>query len=384
MKPTIHLIAMHLAYGGVEKAVCAMANLFVEMGYPVKLICTYQMPDAPAYPLDERVEVTYLLKDIPNRNEFKASVASHNPYRILKEGLRSVKILYQKKTRVKKAISRIKEGIVITTRHEDTLVLSKYGAPTVYKIAQLHHDHEFKEMYIDGFKNHYEGIDCFCLLTDQLRDEVKQMMKEGGNEHTCCVTVPNFVDDYPADFKWDRERQGCIAVGRLHPVKGFERMIRLFQSVHEVLPDEELTILGDGEEMENLRMCVQTLGLENHVHLVGAKSAEEVAAYMEKAKLYLMTSYSEGLPFVLIEAQSHGLGAIAYDVRVGPRAVIHEGEDGYLIPDDDQHEFVKKVVEVLSCPKRCEELGRQAFINGKRYTKENVKDIWQKVLEREV
>ena len=81
MKPVVHIIAMHLAYGGVEKAVCAMANLFIELGYPVKLICTYRMPDAPAYPLDDRVEVTYLLKDIPNRQEFKASIASHNPFK---------------------------------------------------------------------------------------------------------------------------------------------------------------------------------------------------------------------------------------------------------------------------------------------------------------
>lgn len=384
MKPVVHIIAMHLAYGGVEKAVCAMANLFIELGYPVKLICTYRMPDAPAYPLDDRVEVTYLLKDIPNRQEFKASIASHNPFKIFKEGLRSVKILYQKKTRVKKAIISIQDGIIITTRHEDSLVLSEHGAKSVYKIAQLHHDHEFKENFVDGFQHHYQGIDCFCLLTDQLRDEVEQMMREGGNQHTRCVTVPNFVDDYPKTVHWGDDRHGCIAVGRLHPVKGFERMIRLFQAIHEMLPDEELTILGDGEQMPVLKELVHSLKLEGCVHLVGAKKADEVAAYMEHAKLYLMTSHSEGLPFVLIEAQSHGLGTVAYDVRVGPRAVIHEGEDGYLIADDDQASFVQKVTEVLASNSECQRLGMKAYVNGQYYTKDNVKKIWQKVLEREV
>ena len=136
--------------------------------------------------------------------------------------------------------------------------------------------------------------------------------------------------------------------------------------------------------MPVLKELVHSLKLEGCVHLVGAKKADEVAAYMEHAKLYLMTSHSEGLPFVLIEAQSHGLGTVAYDVRVGPRAVIHEGEDGYLIADDDQASFVQKVTEVLASNSECQRLGMKAYVKGQYYTKDNVKKIWQKVLEREV
>ena len=51
---TIRILALHLAYGGVEKAICSMANLFVQR-YPVEIISVYDMPNAPAYPLDEHV-----------------------------------------------------------------------------------------------------------------------------------------------------------------------------------------------------------------------------------------------------------------------------------------------------------------------------------------
>ena len=65
---TVRIITLHLAYGGIEKAVCQMANLFAEK-YDVEIISVYDMPDAPAFQIDERVRVRYLLDEIPNRDE---------------------------------------------------------------------------------------------------------------------------------------------------------------------------------------------------------------------------------------------------------------------------------------------------------------------------
>lgn len=379
MKKQINIIAMHLAYGGVEKAVCAMANLFIEMGYPVKIICTYNMPDAPAYPLDEKVEIEYLLKDIPNRQEFREAVRGKNPYKIVKEGFRSVKILYQKKTRVKKAIAHIHEGIIITTRHEDSLVLSRIGDKNVYKIAQLHHDHEFKDQYVQDFKKNYNGIDCFCLLTDKLRDEVAQMMLEGGNTHTKCVTVPNFVDELPKPRHTPLTKQ-CISVGRLHPVKGFDRLIKLFTKIHEQDESVALKIVGSGEEFERLNNQIHESNAEHYITLTGAKHAEEVSELLDESGLYLMTSHSEGLPFVLIEAMSHGLPCIAYDVRVGPSAIIQDSLDGYLIPDNDEDLYVRRCLEVLSDRQLQVQMSNQARQKSNFYTKAEVQKIWKVVL----
>lgn len=382
MKPKIYIFAMHLAYGGVEKAVCAMANLFIELGYPVKIICTYNMPNSPAYPLSQNVEVEYLLKDIPNRKEFMDSLHSFNPFKILYEGCRSVKILYQKKSRIKKRIKQISDGIIITTRHEDSLVLSKYGNDQVYKIAQLHHDHEFKEEYVSGFKNGYQRIDCFALLTDQLKNEVQEMLWSAGNHHTVCVTVPNFVDNFSVEPLHVSKEKHCISVGRLHPVKGFDRLIEAFVKIHEQMSDYDLMIVGDGDEISRLQKMILDLNANEYIHLLGAKNADEVARLMQSASLYLMSSYSEGLPFVLIEAQSACLPIVAYDVRVGPRAVVHDGQDGYLVQDGDIDEFVLKSCEILKDDSLRLAMGNQAYENGKQFCKDSVASIWKKVLEK--
>ena len=93
---TIHIIALHLAFGGVERAIINMANLFAAR-YNVEIISVYNMPNSPAYPLDARVKVRYLLDDVPNRAEWKAAAKGLHPVRFVKESARSVKILMGKR-----------------------------------------------------------------------------------------------------------------------------------------------------------------------------------------------------------------------------------------------------------------------------------------------
>ena len=133
---TIRILALHLAYGGVEKAICSMANLFVQR-YPVEIISVYDMPNAPAYPLDERVKVRYLLKDRPNQKEWHAALRARKPIAFLRESVHAVKVLAEKKMAIQRTIRSIHDGILITTRHADNLVLSLLGDPKVWKIAQV-------------------------------------------------------------------------------------------------------------------------------------------------------------------------------------------------------------------------------------------------------
>ena len=74
----VYIFALHLAFGGIEKAIISMANIFCEK-YDVEIISVYNMPDSPAFGLDDRVKVRYLLKDVPNREEWKAAIARKNP-----------------------------------------------------------------------------------------------------------------------------------------------------------------------------------------------------------------------------------------------------------------------------------------------------------------
>ena len=216
----VRIIALHLAFGGIEKAICSMANLFAER-YDVEILSVYNMPDSPAFPLDERVKVRYLLTDTPNREEWRAALAARDLPGLARESLRAARILREKKRAVIDAVRSAGDGAVITTRPEDNVLLSKYGQPGALKIAQLHQDHRFDKRLVKSFQRDYGGVDVFALLTPGLAEEVRQMM-QGNNSHTKTVYIPNFLERFPRNPLGREREKTVLAVGRLHAVKGFD------------------------------------------------------------------------------------------------------------------------------------------------------------------
>ena len=374
----LRIIALHLAFGGIEKAICSMANLFAER-YEVEILSVYHMPDSPAFPLDERVKVTWLLDDIPNRDEWHAALSAHSLPGIARESIRAARILRDKKRAVIKAIESAEDGVVITTRPEDNVLLSRYGKPGALKIAQLHQDHRFDKTLVKNFQKDYGGVDVFALLTPGLRDEVADMMR-GNNAHTKCVYLPNFLEHFPENpDKYQREKT-VLAVGRLHEVKRFELLIRLFAAVHAQFPDWKLRIVGEGEEREKLEATVRELQAEDYVNLTGKKDAAGVEEEMLRASVFAMTSRSEGFPFVLLEAQSCGLPVVAFDVRVGPGFVVQHGVNGYLAADMVYEDFCEKLASLMKNENLRREMSKAAIAHAAGFSRERVGEMWYSLI----
>lgn len=367
------IIALHLGYGGIEKAVCSMANMFADK-YHVQIISVYDMPNAPAYPIDERVQVRYLLRDVPNREQWRAAIDAKAPGVIVKESLRAVKILRDKRRGVIDAIRSIEDGIIITTRHEDNMLLSKYGRENVLKIAQLHHDHRFEKGIVEGFRKSYGNIDILAMLTPGLRDEAAEMMKDR-NERTRVVYIPNFLEHFPENTDTQREKT-VLAVGRLDEVKRFDLLIREFARLHEGAAQWTLRIAGDGKERENLERLIQELGAEEYISLLGRLESTEVEKEMLSASIYAMTSSSEGFPFVLLEAQSCALPVVAFDVRVGPGAILRDGVNGFLVKEGEHEAFRARLKELMDDRALWKKMSDNAKKTAAEFSMEKVREIW--------
>ncbi len=376
MNKKIHITALHLMHGGVEMAITALSNALVRRGYDVEILCTYNLGE-PAYPLDELVQVRYLTDVHPNRDEFKQAIQHKNLPGIFREGLYAIRVLRLKKKVLKEQFRRIRDGIIISTRNEDSVLLSRYGNKGVLKIAQLHHDHCFDKKLLRDFTRNYENIDYFTLLTPQLQQEVAEIMKH--NHRTECVVMPNFLPD--AEKVTATPENQAVAVGRLHPVKGFARLIRLWKPVFEKT-GTVLKIIGGGDEQQALEQEIAAQGLQQGVILAGAMDHDRVLEEMKKSRLFVMTSLSEGLPFVLIEAMAQGLPAVAYDVRVGPRAIITDGENGFLIPDNDAKAFAAKVQLLVEDTVLREQMSKAAEQRAADFTEDAILEKWKVLFEK--
>ena len=374
----VRIIALHLAFGGIEKAICSMANLFAER-CEVEILSVYHMPDSPAFPLSEQVNVRWLLDDIPNREDWKAALSARDLPGIARESIRAAKILREKKRAVVEAIRSADDGVVITTRPEDNVLLSRYGRPGALKIAQLHQDHRFDKKLVKSFKKEYGGVDVFALLTPGLRDEVRDMMR-GNNSHTRCVYLPNFLEHFPENpGKYAREKT-VLAVGRLHEVKRFDLLIRLFAALHRQFPDWKLRIVGDGDEREKLENTIRELNAEDYVNLTGRKDAAGVEEEMLRASVFAMSSRSEGFPFVLLEAQSCGLPVVAFDVRVGPGFVVQDGVNGYLAADMVYEDFCEKLASLMKDEDQRRRMSEAAIAHAAEFSREKVGEMWYSLI----
>lgn len=377
-KKQVNIIALHLGVGGVEKAIVSMANLFAER-YDVRLYSVYKLPGTPSMPIDERVSVRFLFWDVPNREEWKAAIRQRDLASFCRESVRSLRILFGKRRVVKKLIRNITQGVIITTRHEHNLPLSRYGAKDVLKIGQLHHDHRFEKKYIRGFRRGYRNLDVLCLLTPQLVEEARALMK-GYNSHTELVYMPNFLEHYPAKVSTDDREKTVLAVGRVTGVKRFGLLSEQFVRLHARVPDWKLRIIGDGEDLPRLRAWISERGAEDYIELPGQMDNRQVRAEMLRASIFAMSSSTEGFPFVLLEAQSCALPIVAYDVRVGPGFLVHDGEDGFLVPEGERKLYEDRLAELAADPERRARMGRKAVENAALFSKEKVAEKWYTVI----
>lgn len=377
----ISIISLHLGYGGIERAVCSLANLFADQPdkHSVKIYSVYRVLDKPAFYLDPRVKVEYLFNELPNRESFLAAVKSLNILKILREGIKSARVLIGKKRSVIRAIKSISSGIIITTRTEHNKLLSKYGKKELVKIAQLHHDHRFSAVDLKPFRYNYKNLDIVTVLTPGLQREFSEY-KKGYNDHTRIVCMPNFIEQIP-EIDYSKKEKIIISANRLVPVKRVDELLFIFSAVHKHAPDWRLLIAGDGCEYERLSRLSEELGISDYVDMPGKLSSEELERAMLSSSIFAMTSDNEGFGFVIVEAQSCMLPPVVFDVRVGPETIIKDGVNGFLVRDNDRTQFAEKLLLLINDGQLREQMSKKALENAKRFSKTEFCRFWNELVE---
>lgn len=373
----IYITSLHLRHGGVELVIASLANAFCELGFDVEILCIYNFGE-PAYKIDSKVKITYLTDVLPNREAFKAALDGGKFFSVIREGIHAMRVIRLKKTAMRKAIEGINDGIIISTRNEHSVLLSKYGKDGVLKIAQLHHDHKFDRSLLRDFAENYGNIDYFTILTPKLCEEIKGFMKN--NTHTVCVNIPNFIEAEEVSSSPIIKKQ-VIAAGRLHPDKDFHSLLRVWQIVCEECEGYTLKICGEGELSDDLKNYAEELDISDKVEFSGAVEHGLLLGEMSESVCYAMTSVTECFPLVLLETMYCGTPPIAFDLRVGVDAIIEDGKNGIIVKERDEAEMAEKIVELIENSEKREVLSRGAKERAKEFSKENVMKKWLEILK---
>lgn len=366
----IVILALHLGTGGAERMIANICNLLCEYN-DITILSTYKLHEKPAFDIDSRVKIEYLLDNLkPNKEEFSNAIKRHNIVQIFKQGLISFKVLYLRKKMMIKAIKKTEADIIISTRVFHNKLLGKYGKRGTIKIAQEHNHHNNNNKYIKRVIKSLKNIDYFMPVSKELCEFYTNKVKK-----TKVVYIPNFIEKIPTTKSTLQNKQ-LISVGRLDKVKGFDVLIDIFNVFQKKHPDWKLHIVGDGLEKVNLQNKIEELCLEEKICLCGNKGQDELKEEYLKSSIFLMTSFSESFGLVLIEAASYGLPLIAFDSAQGAKEIIENNKNGFLISNRNSEIFVNKICELVEESGKKEKFSNESLESSKNFSKEKVEKMW--------
>ena len=122
-------------------------------------------------------------------------------------------------------------------------------------------------------------------------------------------------------------------VGRVKRYKCLDRLVRMIPTLREEFPDIQLDVAGSGDALPAIEALVGVLGLQDSVTVHGFVDERKKGAILSQASVFATPSMHEGWGLTVIEANSYGCPAVAYDVP-GLRVAIRQGETGLLVQDD--------------------------------------------------
>jgi len=373
----ITIIALHLGFGGVENVICSIANMLCEK-YEVEVISTYKLLQKPAFDLDKKVKVKYLLEDLrPNRAELKEAINNKNIFGIFKQCFVSGKVLFLKKYKLIKEIKKIDANVIITTRYIHNKWVGKYAKKNIIKIAQEHNHHNCNKKYLKKIVKSLKNIDYLMPASKELKDFYEKILK---NKKIVVKYIPHSLGEFPEQIS-KLMNQNIIAIGRLSKEKGFPDLINVYKRIYSLNKNCRLRIIGDGSEKENLEKLIIEANLLDNIELCGFKSKAEISKLMMDSSLYLMTSYTESFGLVLVEAESYGLPIIAFDSAQGAKEIIRDGKNGFLIKNRDIDKMVEKSDKVLNDFNLRMKLGECGRKYSEVYRAENISKEWIHFIE---
>lgn len=366
--------------GGIEKVTIVKANALAEIpGNEVFIVVKNLSGDFRIAEISSKVHVVNL--GVISRT---AKTYIHLMINVLDD-------LRRYNRRLKKALNEIQPDIVVSTGQSE-----RYKLPSIKgkwkTIRELHFVrsffynrievknigdkvwHYFMTMFVDNYDFGHKiwKYDRIVLLTEEDK-------KTNWPNDKRIEVIPN-----PQTFTSDRKSlltaKKVVAVGRYVHQKNFTSLIQAFRLVVEKHPDWSLDIYGDGSEKMQLQSLIEEMGLESNVFLRGYTS--QVREKMLEASCYVLSSLYEGFPLVLIEAMTCGLPVVSYACPCGPKDMMTDGKDGFLVPVGDERTLADRICRLIEDEELRKSMGQAAKETSEKYKLENVVQMWMDLFHR--
>lgn len=345
--------------GGVARVLSIKANYLVKnFGYEVHIL-TQNGGNKPLF---------YLFND---------KIALHDVS--LKGGKTSFFLQYARA--LKTALSTIKPDVIIVCDNG----LKAFTIPFILKIntpiifechGSKHIEEKEKAKYFSGtkIKSLFKEFSAnkFTKFIALSKESLKEWNVKNG------VVIPNPLWFETQQFS-DLKSKKVIAVGRHSYEKGLDRMLQIWQKVIVKHPDWSLEIYGKSNENQELQKLANSMNIGNNVTFF--EPVKNINDKYREASIMAMTSRTEGFGMALIEAMALGLPCVAYDCPCGPRTIIQNDENGFLIEDGNVNSFVENLELLIENENLRIEMGQNAKNSASKYDIDRIMQQWKSLFE---
>ena len=362
--------------GGVERVVSVKASYFAEVyGYDVTIIVTEGQGRECFFPLSDKVRVINL--QLGFEDLWCVSF------------LKKILLYFKKQRRYKQLLTielmRLRPDITISVLRREINFINSIPDGS-RKIGELHVNRsnyrnftgndsniikrQFARFWMKNLIGHLKQLDRMVVLTESAKNDWSEL----SNVTLIPDPLPFTADEVsPLTFK------RLVCIGRYDFDKGNDLLLQAWAKIEKQIPEWIIDIYGNGN-METYQQLMVQLGIDSsRCHLHGPIT--EVRKEYLQSSLFVLPSRYEGFGLVLIEAMACGLPVVSFDCENGPRNIISDGQNGFLVQPFDVDAFAERLLMLIRNEELRQKMGVEAHQSSRQYQIENIALRWKSLFE---
>ncbi len=363
--------------GGIQRVTITKANALADIsGNEVYILVSDNKDGIQTQSLTDKVNLIDLGINYYDGDSKRSRIANLFVYASKRKKHR--KLLYQ-------TLSEINPDVVISVGQSEKYMLLSMRNRSWKVIREFHFERNYRkqlaetriekiiawivDFYDFSFKE--KKYDRIVVLTEE--DKVTNWKKWDN-----VSVIPNPVA-FASDEISKLNNNVIVTLGRLENQKNYSSLINSFKIINRIHPNWLLEIYGSGSQQDKLQLLIDELELRDTVYLKG--TTNNATRELTNASIFALSSIMEGLPLVLVEAMECGLPVVSYQCPCGPKDIITDGVDGFLVPVGDEQMMADRICILIEDEELRRKMGAAAKEKAKKYHIDNITKQWMNLFE---
>ncbi|MBT8393805.1 MAG: glycosyltransferase family 4 protein [Bacteroidia bacterium] len=359
-KKKIGFVIGKLSAGGAERVISNLSNVLIEK-FDITIIT--HVNSEPFYLLDKRIKV----------------IACQDYIDKPSSTLQSIKLNYNLIKRISQIIKEQDINIIIgfiTSANILSIIAARLNRiPCIISERNNPNIAEIPKLWVVLSRLIYPLANNLVLQTEG----VKKIYEKNFNPQKITV-LPNPISIQLSQLRKQtlKKERIILTVGRLTKHKCQEQIITAYNNIRP--KGWKVIIIGDGDQKQKLENLIKEYKLSKNIKIIS--QVKRIDQFYNNASIFVFTSRYEGFPNALIEAMHFGLPCVSTDCNFGPSDLIQEGENGFLVPIDNQTILESRIKKLINDENLRKEFSIKSKLKTESFKSEVVVNQWENLINK--